>query len=151
MSFLAVPDRVVAAGEDRHLRFFGDAASGQLVAELLQHFDAGADKNHAGLAARLGKQGIFREKAVAGMNGVDIVLAGQVDDGVDVQIRTQRLAGFADAIRFIGLEAVQGEAVFVGVDGHGPNAQLMCGAEDTNGNLTTISDEKFADGTGRCH
>ena len=44
---------------------------------------------------------------------------------VDVEVRPERLAGLADAIGFVRLEAVQGEAIFVGVDRDGADAELV--------------------------
>ena len=70
------------------------------------------------------------------------------DDAVDVEIRPERLAGRADAIRLIRLEAVQGEAVFMRVDGDGADAQLMGRAKDANGDLAAVGDEKLANGSG---
>ena len=81
------------------------------------------------------------------MDGVDLMTAGQGDDIVDVEIGSQRLAGFADVIGFVGLEAVQGEAIFMRIDGHRANAQFVGRAKNANGDFTAVGDEKFADAT----
>ena len=80
------------------------------------------------------------------MDGVDLVLPGQGDDAGDVEIGADRLAGLADAVGLVGLEAVQGEAVFVRIDGDRADAQLVGGAEDANGDLAAVGDQQLADG-----
>ena len=46
----------------------------------------------------------------------------QPDDCRDVQIAADRLAGLPHLVRLIGLEPVQGKAILVRVNGHGPDA-----------------------------
>ena len=82
------------------------------------------------------------------MDGVDLVLPGQGDDAGDVEVGADRLAGLADAVGLVGLEAVQGEAVFVRVDGDGADAQLVGGAEDADGDFAAIGDQQLADRRG---
>ena len=80
-----------------------------------------ADEGDAVVRARPGELGVLGKEAVPGVDRVDAVLLGDGDDGGDVQIPLDRhpALGRADQVRFIGLEAVQREAVFVGVDGDG--------------------------------
>ena len=68
---------------------------------------------------------------------------GQRDDAVDVEVRADRLARLADAVGLVRLEAVQGEAVFVRVDGDGADAQLVGRAEDADGDLAAIGDQQL--------
>ena len=75
----------------------------------------------------------------------------QGDDAGDVEIGADRLAGLADAIGFIGLEAVQGEAVFMRVDGDRADAEFVGGAEDANGDLAAVGDQQLLDGPGNRH
>ena len=89
---------------------------------------------------------VLREEAVAGMDGVDLVLLGERDDAGDVEVRPDRLARLADLVGLVGLEAVQGEAVFVRVDGDGADAQLVGRAEDADGDLAAVGDEQLLDG-----
>ena len=79
------------------------------------------------------------------MDGVDLVLAGQGDDAGDVEVGADRLAGLADAVGLVGLEAVQGEAVFVRVDGDGADAQFVGGAKDADGDFAAVGDQQLAD------
>ena len=63
----------------------------------------------------------------------------------DVQVRPNRLARLADQIRLVRLEAVQGIAVFVRVNGDRANAQFVGGTEDANGNFAAVGDEQLGD------
>ena len=64
------------------------------------------------------------------MDRIDAMLLGDGDDVGDVQITFDRLAALrrADQVRFVGFEAMQGEAVFVREDGDGAQAQFGGGA-----------------------
>ena len=64
---------------------------------------------------------------------------------VDVQVRADRLAALRrpDEERFVGLEAVQREAIFVAVDGDGAQAELGGGPEAADGDLGPVGDEQF--------
>ena len=72
-------------------------------------------------------------------------MATAIDRG-DIEIPLDRLAAVrrADQIRFIRLETMQGKAVFVGIDGHGAQPQFGGGAENADGDFTSIGDENFA-------
>ena len=106
---------LVAAGEDGDAGLLGDVAGRDLVAELFEDFRLGADKDQAGFTDGAGEMGVFGEEAVAGVNGVHVVFSGEGDDGGNVEVGTDGFAGSADAVGLVGLEAVQGEAVLVGV------------------------------------
>src|SRR4051812_48950909 len=80
------------AGQDGHAGLPGDAAGGDLVAELFEHLGAGADEGEAGRLGGAGELGVFREEAVAGVDGLDLVLAGEGDDGGDVEVGADGLA-----------------------------------------------------------
>ena len=127
----------------------GDAPGHDLVAELFEDLGARADEDEAGLPAGPGECRVLGQEAVAGMDGIDLVLAGQGDDAVDVEIGADRLARLADAVGLVRLEAVQGEAVFVGVDGDRADAQLVGGAEDADGDLAAVGDQQLAEGAAR--
>ena len=104
----------------------GDVAGGRLVAELLQRPPAcGPTKVMPASCAGPGERRVLGEKAVARVDRIDAVLLGERDDAGDVQVRPDRLARLADQIRLVRLEAVQGEAVLVRVDGDGANAQFV--------------------------
>ena len=80
------------------------------------------------------------------MDGINLELPGQGDDTGDVEIVANRLAGFADRIGFIGLEAMQSKAIFVGINRHGADTEFRGGTEDANGNLAAVGHEQLANG-----
>jgi hypothetical protein len=80
------------------------------------------------------------------VDGVNFVGFGDGDDAGDVEVGFDRAFAGADLVRFVGLEAVEGEAVFVGVDGHGAETEFVCGAEDAHGDFAAVGSEEFADG-----
>ena len=71
-----------------------------------------------------GSAGILGEESVAGMDRVDALFRGQRDDALDVEIGLDRPLALADQVGFVGLEAVQREAVFLGIDGDGAQARV---------------------------
>ena len=85
--------------------------------------------------------------AVAGMDEVHASFHGEGDDAGDVEVSADGAFVFADEIRFIGLEAVDAEAVFLRVNGDGAQAQFGGGAKDADGNLAAIGHEQFFKGT----
>jgi hypothetical protein len=72
------------------------------------------------------------------MDRVDILLAGEGDDALDVEIGGHRPLAFADEVGLVRLEAVHAEAVLLGVDGHGAQAHLVRGPEDADGDLGAV-------------
>ena len=49
---------------------------------------------------------------------------GEADDGIDIKVGADWFAGTADTPRFVGLEAVECVAIFVGVDGGRADAEF---------------------------
>ena len=138
-------DRLGAAGENRYASPPGQITGRRLVAEHLEELDPRAHEDDARLGTGGGKLGVFGEEAVAGMDGVDPVFLGDRHDAVDIEIGANRLAGLPDQVGLVGLEAMEGEAVFVGIDRHGTDAQLMGRAKHPDRNLTAVGDEEFSD------
>ena len=73
---------------------------------------------------------------------------GQRDDAGDVQVGADRAFALADEVGFVGLEAVDAEAVFLGVNGDGAQTQFGGGAKDADGDLAAVGDEQFFEGRG---
>ncbi len=133
------------ARQDGDVRFPGDVAGNDLVAKLLKDLDARADEDQPGFQTGTGEVGVLGEEAVTRMDGIDLVLLGQGDDAGYVEVGADRLAGLADAIRLVGLEAVQGEAIFMRVDGHRADAEFGRGAENASGDLAAVGNEQLFD------
>ena len=104
---------------------------------------ARADKSNSRRGAGSRQRGIFREKSVARMDGVDASLFRERHDPVDVEIGLDRSLALADEIGFVSLEAMQAEAIFVGIDGGGADLQFVGGAENADRNFAAIQGQKF--------
>ena len=136
-------DGVVAAGQNRRAACGGEGAGAGLVAEQREGGGRGADEGDAGLFAGAGEVGVFGEEAVAGVDGVALVLAGALNDLGDVEV-----GGGADSIERdleVGVLDVLGGCVVVGVDGGGGDLQFGCGAEDADGDFAAVGDEQALD------
>ena len=125
------------------LAFWAIAPGRDLVAELVEDLRPRADERDPGLGTGPGERGVLGQEAVAGVDGIDPDVLGQLDDAGDVEVRADRLAGLADPIGLVGLEAVQGEAVLVGVDRDGADAEFVGRAEDADGDLAAVGDEQL--------
>ncbi len=93
--------------------------------------------------ARLGKLRVLRQKSVAGMDEVHALFLRQRDDAGNVQIRADRPFAFADHIRFIRLEAMNGKPVFLRVNGDRAQAQFRRRAKDADGDFAAVGHEQF--------
>ena len=79
------------------------------------------------------------------MNRIDVARRGPARRcSSNVQVRLQRLARLADQVGLVGLEAVEGVAVFVRVDRDRANAQFVGAAKDADGDFAAIGDEQSA-------
>ena len=79
------------------------------------------------------------------MNRIDVVPLGQGDDPVNVQVSLDWFARPADLISLVGLEPVQHVAIFVRVDGHGADAQLVGTAEHADGDFAAVGSQQSFD------
>ena len=70
------------------------------------------------------------------MNGIHVVLFGDLNDFGDVQVRLNRRQTAADEIGFIGLLSVHLHSVLLRVDRHRSNAKLSTSAKYSDGNFT---------------
>ena len=93
--------------------------------------------------ADFGEIRIFGEKAVAGMDRVDIGDFRRADHVGNVQIAF-RAARRPDADGFVREAHMQRVAVGFGIDGDGGDAQFLAGANHPQGDLTAIGDQNFA-------
>jgi hypothetical protein len=109
------------------------------------------DEGDARLLTRAGQGRIFGKKAVAGMDGVYVFFFRQRNDSGDVQIGFHGPFAGADLVGLVGLKAMQGEAILLGINGYRAQSKLVRGAEDANGDLAAIGGEKFSNGLGLLH
>ena len=144
--------RILRPRHDGHARRGRDLARLDLVAQRLDHLGRRADEDDAGFAALARERGALRQQTVAGVDGVDIVALGQLDDLVFGQVSGHRLQALAHQVGFIRLVAVQVDAILLGEDGDRAEAELGAGAEDTHRDLATVGGKyatKWGNGHGR--
>jgi hypothetical protein len=79
------------------------------------------------------------------MDGVDLRLFRHANDVLDVEVGGDGFLAFADEIGLIGLEAMQREAVFRGIDGHRADVHFGCGTHHADGYLAAVGDEDGGD------
>ena len=93
----------------------------------------------------LGEFRVLGQEAVTGVDGVDAGVQRHADDGVDIQIGVEGALALADQVALVGLEAVQGEAVFLRIDGDRSHAQFGGGAKHANGDFAPVGDQQVFD------
>ena len=79
------------------------------------------------------------------MDRVHLRLTRDAEDVVDLEVGLDRALALADQIGLVGLEAVQREAVLLGVDRDGADAELVGGAQHADGDFAAVGDEEAAD------
>ena len=89
-----------------------------------------------------GEVGVFRQQAVAGMDGVHVGDFRRADHRRDIEITLRQLRR-ADANGFVGEADVQRIAVGLAVNRDRADAQLLAGADHPQGNLSAIGDQDF--------
>ena len=143
--FLRQRDRVLRIGQRTrrprdggHTAFVCNGLGGQLVAHLLEDLGRRADERDARLFTGAGKRRVLGQKAVAGMDRVHAAAFGKVDDPRDVQIRCQRAFVLADQVGLVRAGAVQAVGIFLRIDGHRAQAQIIACAENAQRDLTAV-------------
>ena len=134
----------------RHHRHPGrhrQVAGGDFIAERAHDIGRRADEDDPRLRTRLGEFRVLGQEAVTGVDGIDSCVQRHADDGLDIQVGVDGALALADQVALVGLEAVQGEAVFPGIDGQRPHAQFGGGAKHANGDFAPIGDKQAFDFT----
>ena len=132
----------------RHTGRLRELPRAHLVSDLAHHVARRPDEDQPGRAAGVGELGVLGEKAVARVHGVDPGFPGDAQDGPNVQVGAQCLAGFAYGIALIGLEPMQRKAVFVRVNGNRSDAEFAGRAHHANGDLATVGNQQFVNSMG---
>ncbi len=139
-----VGERVLAAGDDRHPGGDHQAAALDLGAHGVDRLGRGSDEGDAGIAALAGEAGAFGEEPISGMDGVGPAAHREIDDGVPSQIALPR-GRRPDAVRLIGEQHRQPQAVGLGIDRHGADPPLAAPADHPHRDLAPVGDEDLAD------
>src|SRR3972149_4635672 len=134
---------VIRSGEYWNLRFSGNLSGGGFITKHLENFRTRTDEGNACLFTGVRKSGILREKPITTMYGVNLLLFGQLNDSVDVQIGLNRFFALTDLIRLVCFKFMKSKAIFVGINCHGINAKFMRCPADPYRYFTTVGNEKL--------
>mmetsp|Transcript_19968 Transcript_19968/g.42316 ORF Transcript_19968/g.42316 Transcript_19968/m.42316 type:complete len:851 (-) Transcript_19968:309-2861(-) len=148
MGLLGIQVVLLEPGDHGDLVRDRDLARLRLVAEAVQVLRRGPDEDDALLLAPLGKGGVLAQKAVTRVDGLDIVLLGDPDDRLDVQVRAhgaQLLLIRLEQVGLVGLVPVNLQPVLVAEDGDGADPELVRGAEDPRGDLAAVRAQQLGD------
>jgi len=135
---LDVRDRAVRARHHGHARLDRLGTRGGLVGELVHHVDGRADEGDARGVTRLNELGRLREETVARVDRVHVVLLGDPDDLLDVEVCLDSGLGRREQVRLVRSPAVLRVAVLVAVDSHGLHVKLGRGTHDAHGDLGAV-------------
>jgi len=83
-----------------------------LIPKGFQLLDGGADEHDAVLRAGAREIRVFTEQTVPGVNGINPVSLGGLNDGVNIKVSTHGRLVSADEEGLVGFVPVLGEAVF---------------------------------------
>ena len=148
-----VGQRTFGARDDRDAGLGHRNLGVDLVAHQPDRFGSRPDKDEAALFHFLGKVGVFRQEAVAGMNRLRVGDFGRADDRGNVQVALRRRRR-ADAYRLVGKPHVFGIRVGFRVDDDGLDGQLAARTLDAQRDFAAIGDqhlvEQLSGGFG-CH
>ena len=130
------------ARQQRHAATGGDVPRRVFQPKMAQMLRFGANENNALCRQPLGKTGVFRQEAIAGMHSFGPGRLGGGDDGIDVQIAVF-CGSRADAHAFIRIEHGPRETVGVRIDRDRFYAKLAQGADDPGGDFAAVGDKDF--------
>src|SRR5690606_25450779 len=140
--FLVLGQGAIGAGHGRYAGLLHGGNCRHLVTHQADHLGAGADEGETGVFDLLGKVGVFREEAIAGVDAVGTGHLGSADDARNVQVRLGCDCR-ADADGFVSHRQVHEFAVSSGVHCHGLQPQLFASADDAQCNFAAVGYEYF--------
>ncbi len=129
------------ARQQWHAQFSRQGAGAGLVTEQRQLRRRGADEADAGIGAGLGEVGPLAEVAIAGVQRITALLAGNGDQRGDVEVG--RRPGGGQRHGGIGQRGVQRAGIVGGEHRHRGGAQVLGGAQDAHRYFAAVGDQQF--------
>jgi hypothetical protein len=102
----------------------------------------GPTKMMPAAAQACGELGVLGQETVAWMDRVDTRLARHAQDVRDVQVGVDGALALADQVGFVGLGAMQAEAVLLRIDRDRRDVELVGGAHHAHRDLAAIGDQQ---------
>ncbi|MPL71091.1 hypothetical protein SDC9_16859 [bioreactor metagenome] len=131
--------------DHRHARLHRHMPGRGLVAKRAHGLGARADEGDAGLVAGFDEIGVFGQQPIARVDRVGARFLCDADDLGDREIGAHGAQPGADAVGLVRLETVQGELVFLGIDGDGLLAEFIGSPHHADGNLAPVGDQNLAE------
>ena len=103
-----------------------------------------ADEGESGLRTGAGKAGVFRQEAVAGVDGLGTAGMGGGNDRLAAQVALGG-RGRANVRGFVSQADMAGVGIGVGIHRHGGNSQAAAGGDDAAGDFTTVGDQHLGE------
>src|ERR1700743_496022 len=129
-------------GQNRNAVLFHDGAGAFLDAHGRNHVGGRADEFDARFFTHLGESRVLAEKAVSGVDRVDVRDFGGADDRGNVQVAACAF-GWPDADRLVGEADGQAVAVGLRIDRNRGYSEILAGADDAQRDLPAICDQYF--------
>ena len=130
-------DGTVGPGHQGDLGRGGNQLGLGLKPHLANRLMRRTDELEVATATDLRKLWVFAQKAIAGMDRLDIGHLGRGNQAGNVEIAVDT-GGLADANGSIGKLKVRSIAVRLGIDGDHLDAQLLARADDAEGDFTSV-------------
>ena len=151
LDLLRAGNGVLGARGHRGVGTLSNVTGGDLVTQLRNGLRRWANPDQAGIDDRLGKVGVLREEAIAGVDGVGAGLGGGVEKLGEVEVRLCGVLA-AEGKGFVGKRDEWGIGVRLCVDGYGCNARVAGRTDNADRNLTAVGHEDLGDVLGfNCH
>ena len=137
----------VRAGNDRNAQLFRGVLGGDLVAHDADMFRLGTDEGDVVIFQHLRESGVFRQEAIAGMDGLGAGdLAGGDDRGrVEIAFRGRVRP---DTDRFVGHAHMHGIGIGGRMDGDGLDAHFPGGTDHAQRDLAPVGDQDLVEHPG---
>ena len=141
---LGLPDagEDLRAGNHRQARVGHQGLDPILVTEAVHGLHIGADKGDAVLEAPGGEFSVFREEAVARVDGLGPGDQGRAENPLLIQVAVGGIVA-ADAEALVGQGHMEGLGVSLGIDRHCGNAHLLTTADDAHRHLAPVGNENL--------
>src|SRR5450759_496062 len=137
--FILGLDHAITAGNGRHATLADGRARDSFVTHLLDVVGRGPDKGDVTAFTNLDKVRVFRQETIAGVDGIYVRHFGRANNIGYFEVAFLR-RGRPDANGLVRHLDMQGMLVHVGIDGHGLNAHLAAGTDDTQRDFSAIGD-----------
>ena len=142
VAVVVLRERSVGTGHTGHTGLFHGMDGGDLVAHEADGLGARADEDETALFHAFGEVGVFRQEAVARVDGDGVGHFRRTDDRGHIQVAVLG-GGRPDAHRLIGELDVFSVAVSHRVQAHGLDAEGATRPLDTQGDFAAIGYDNF--------